>query len=226
MSSAGKPKLFLDLDGTLLDIEPKYCGLYRVAGERYGLRLLAPATYWKHRRSGLSERETLLLSNGDSPALGRYLAYWKRSIESRPYLTFDRVSVPRRTLVALAERFDLYVVTMRQGKRNLRWQLKSLGLTGYLSGVACRADLAARASRSSSDVAVKAALVRRFKPSAGRDVIVGDTELEASVGEELGLEAALVSSGIRTRAILLSASRSGAKVFASLTGAARHLLAH
>jgi beta-phosphoglucomutase-like phosphatase (HAD superfamily) len=223
MSSVERPKLFLDLDGTLLDIEAKYCALYREAKDRYGLKILSPQVYWQNRRKKLSEREILLLSNPAGSALDNYINYWRRNIEAKQYLSLDKLSITRQTLIHLVQRYDLYVVTMRQRKANLLWQLRTLGLTRYLTSVACRADLPL-SMRQSNEVIAKTALISRFKTSPRRDVLVGDTELEGAVGDGLRLRTYLISSGIRSRASLGAMASSKIRVFTSLNSVARFLL--
>lgn len=189
--------IFLDLDGSLLDVAPRYHRLHSDFVSRLGGRPLEPAEYWEAKREGTRE-PALLARTGLSPeAAARADAARLRWIEGRRYLRLDRPwSWTLPVLQDLVRRAPLVLVTLRRRPDRLRRQLGILGLLPFFERVV--------AAPGDGTPEAKARLVREagFTDLSG-SVFVGDTEVDVASGRALGLRtAALSAGGLRTAARL------------------------
>ena len=188
--------LYLDLDGTLIDIRLRHYRAYSEAVSSLGGTPLPRRAYWARRRRGSSS--PALLGEVEDTYRERFLAQWLVRIESPPYLRLDTL-IPgtRRALAALAESYDLTVVTLRRDWGCLIEQLSRLGLMDFVSTVY---------GRGSSDQAnSKANLIRLAGSRAdARSIVVGDSEEDIRCARELGLASVCVTSGVRNHRYLAS----------------------
>jgi phosphoglycolate phosphatase-like HAD superfamily hydrolase len=196
----GTPRLFLDLDGTLLDVVGRYHRLHCDSVSRLGRIPLDLEAYWELKRDRTPEPEILMRTGVSSEAARRSAASRLRSIESKRYLRLDRPwpwTVP--ILEELARLAPLVLVTLRRQPDRLRWQLDELGLSPYFDRVLARAG--------DGTPEEKAALIRDqgFAQLAG-SVLVGDTEADISSGRALGLTTVAVASGLRNTSRLADGS--------------------
>ncbi len=188
--------IFLDLDGPLLDVSPRYHRVHADLVLRRGGRPLAPEAYWQAKRDRVAEQQ-ILEGAGLSPQRAAEAAAARlRCIESRRYLRFDRPwpwTVP--TLATLAQKAPLLLVTLRRRGDLLAWQLRELDLLRHVGRVV--------AGPGDGTVEAKARLVREagIAPPPG-SLIVGDTEIDVASGRALGLRTVAVRSGIRSDAQL------------------------
>jgi phosphoglycolate phosphatase-like HAD superfamily hydrolase len=182
--------LILDLDGTLLDVRARHYAVYAGLLEQMGGRPLAEPAYWRCRRAGLAAGDLLR----DLPPAGRdeFRRGWLDRIEKPEALALDRLyrgAVP--TLESLAKEHQLVLITLRHDARTLHCQLKSVGLTEYFEavisppepGVSRKADLWAR----EGDAEVR---------------VVGDSETDIELANDLGAECVCVTHGLRSARFL------------------------
>jgi phosphoglycolate phosphatase-like HAD superfamily hydrolase len=188
--------IFLDLDGTLVDVARRYHRLHGAFVVSQGCRPLRFADYWPAKRERVPEPE-LMQRAGLSPEAADWAATSRlRWIEDQRYLRLDRPwswTVP--VLDDLARRAPLVLVTLRRYPDLLHWQLGRLGLTPYFQRVL--------AGRSNGKPEAKARLIRKEEfPGLERSVFVGDTEVDIASGQALGIRTVAVASGLRTTAHL------------------------
>jgi len=186
------PRIFLDLDGTVVDVLPRYHRLHEDVVRRSGGEPLGEAEYWRAKREGVPELDLLARAGLVPGAAAHAAALRLRRIESRRYLALDRLwpwTVP--TLEALSRLAPLVLVTLRQHPERLEWQLGHLGLGRFFERVV--------AGRGDGTLEAKARLLRE----AGLDgpegsVLVGDTEIDVASGKALGLRTIALRCGIRS----------------------------
>jgi phosphoglycolate phosphatase-like HAD superfamily hydrolase len=186
----GSAPIYLDLDGTLVDVQEKYCRLHMDIAKGLGFQPTPPDRFWAQKRRG-APLETIL-SDWDEPARRAYNRLWLTSIEAPDYLRIDKL-VPgtREALEALTQSFRLVVVTMRRNGSELRRQLRELEIDDYLTAVIAAADY------PSADY-TKVQLLRLSGETNGqRAIVVGDSEADVQTAREIGAPAVCVLSGIR-----------------------------
>ncbi|HKH43104.1 MAG TPA: HAD family hydrolase [Thermoanaerobaculia bacterium] len=190
------PFIFLDLDGTVLDVLPRYHRLHCDAVRRAGGEPLDEGEYWQAKREGIPELDLLARTGLAPPAAARAAEVRLRRIESRRYLALDRLWPWTETVLnALARIAPLVLVTLRHHPGRLGWQLGRLGLSGSFERVV--------AGGGDGTPEAKARLLR----DAGLgglegSVLVGDTEVDIASGRALGLRTIALRCGIRSPASL------------------------
>ncbi len=191
----GVPVLYLDLDGTLLDVSERYYRLHCHLASVLGHRPLARGLFWAGKRRALPL--DALLPDWDEDSRQEYGRRWLVDIESPPYTRFDRV-LPgvRASLVPLAREAELVLVTLRRDGQELRRQLVRLGMHHWFSRVLAAGD------RGPGKM-TKAQLLQDAEPGHARNaIVVGDSEEDVQTGRALGCPVVAVLTGIRERPFL------------------------
>jgi phosphoglycolate phosphatase-like HAD superfamily hydrolase len=189
------PVLYLDLDGTVLDIRERYYRLHCRIAVDCGYGPLPDDTFWARKQS----RADLgaLLPDWDEPARAEYGRRWLADIELPAYTQFDRlVPEARESLLWLAPKFGLVLVTLRRDGRELRRQLRRLGVGALFSRVVVRGD------HGGMDL-TKAQLLRlTVSPDERPCAFVGDSEEDFRAARSLGSPFVAVLTGMRDRTFL------------------------
>lgn len=180
--------LFVDLDGTLIDVFGRYHQLHvDLVSEVGGTVPIGREAYVAAKRSGRSEARIVQTCFETSHGLRTYLAKRELQIETPHYLRLDR-PYPWTvvTLRRLRRGCGIHLVTARRSRENLDVQLRELGLDGLLDSVTTASD------------GDKVSAIRTH-PVYRRDraAIVGDTELDVTTGQMLGIPTIAVACGLR-----------------------------
>lgn len=192
------PFVLLDLDGTVLDVLPRYHRLHCDAVRSAGGDPLAETEYWQAKREGVPELDLLARTGLAPEAAARAEESRLRRIESPRYLALDRLWPWTETaLDALGRLAPLVLVTLRRHPGRLGRQLGRLGLDRFFARVV--------AGGGDGTPEAKAGLLR----DAGLgglegSVLVGDTEVDVASGRALGLRTIALRCGIRSPARLAS----------------------
>lgn len=184
-------RIFLDLDGTLLDILPRYHRLHSDFVLRRGGRPLDAAAYWRLKRECMPEAAILEQTGLEPEAIREVLGERARWIESRAYLRYDRTwPWTAATLATLSRLAPLVLVTVRRHRDRLLWQLGELGLRECFHRIV--------SGSGDGTTEAKASLLRGSRlPIQPGAVLVGDTEVDLASGRALGLRTVAVACGIR-----------------------------
>lgn len=189
-------RIFLDLDGPILDVAERHHRLHCDVVLPRGGRPLDREAYWQAKRDQVPEPR-ILARAGLSPADAADAAAERlREIETSGYLRFDRAWPWAASVLAELARFaPLVLVTLRRHPDRLARQLDELGLRGWFDQVAAGAGDGTPES--------KAALLRAAGwGGAAGSVLVGDTEFDIAGGKALGFRTIALHCGIRSPARL------------------------
>jgi phosphoglycolate phosphatase-like HAD superfamily hydrolase len=210
-SSSNASPLALDLDGTLLDAQPRQVEAMVASIELAGgTGAVNRDEFWDLKREGLATHEALVRLGVDAALAERAARHWAESIEDPRWLNLDRLlpGVPE-VLAAHAEAGDRpLILTARQHEDRVRAQVASLGLLRWCAAVAVVSPLGAAEEKA-------AELVAR-----GCRGLVGDTESDARAAEQAGVAFAAVTTGQRSKEFLRG---HGLAAFDSLAEALRAL---
>lgn len=181
--------LYLDLDGTLVDVRRKHYAAYVDTLRELGVAPVAAHEYWRRRREGASNAD--LLREAAGPCDPRFLERWVDRVESPDYVRLDSL-IPgaRSTLASLRRSFELVLVTMRRDRVALDEQLDDLALTRLLSDIYCR--------DGSPDERKTHLIGRHTSAVAPGSAVVGDSDDDVEAARELGIASICVSSGVRS----------------------------
>lgn len=193
-----KHTIYADLDGTILDTKKRHYSVYSGILRKHGYKPLNISEYWRLKTAGKTYKEILKRSNAQRIA-GVFRAEWLHSIEKKEYIALDLLQrSAKKSLTALLP-FRLVLVTLRQKRRNLIWQLERLGIKDHFSAI-----LSAPPSRSRQPWKQKANLIKKDNQNNRKGIfIIGDTEADVLAGRLLKIPAIVVTSGIRNSKWLL-----------------------
>lgn len=184
--------LFLDLDGPLLDVSPRYVALHQALCAQRGWRALEGEQYWALKRARQPERRILALVTQED--VEPYLEQWRACIEDDAWLAHDVLQPGVLGLLDALRgggRWRLVLATLRARREGLERQLERLGL-------ARRLDAVLQAPHTPGDEQAKARLLAQVPtPWLEGGAIVGDTEVDVLAGRAHGLRTYAVSCGIR-----------------------------
>jgi phosphoglycolate phosphatase-like HAD superfamily hydrolase len=190
--------LYLDLDGTLIDVSDRYYRIYKEVVLSIEGNPLEKSEYWGLRRQGVPESKLFsqLRPFKESSDL---LVLRSKKLEAAEYLKYDQL-VPGalETLNFLKARAQLVLVTLRKAVTELRQQLQTLGLSSFFDQVLYPNQ------RVDDHATSKAALISQnpwFKIKGS--LIVGDSEADILAGRLLSIKSIAVLSGIREREVLV-----------------------
>lgn len=191
-------RLFIDLDGTLLDVSEKYYRIY-LSGITDASTRLSKFQFWEMKRSEMKDEEiygvTGHILTDDTTALKAEL------LEKDEYLGMDKVHdgvLP--FLNEIKDKHELVLVTVRKDSEALNRQLDRSGLCDFFTAILCTGPLAA----GQKGYEKKIKLIQDRFP--GLDVkatyIIGDTEADIKCGRQLGIKTVGVLSGLRNYAAM------------------------
>jgi len=186
--------LYLDLDGTLVDVKRRHYLAYARAAASVGLEPVSLREYWRRRRRGSS---TMELAPADEERRATFLETWLAEVESAENLRLDTmIAGARRALSELGARYELALVTLRRDWGSLMEQLSWLGLADSFSAVYSR-------GRSEGCGSSKAYLIELATMELDeRSLVVGDSEEDVRAARQVGLGCVSVTSGVRGRRYL------------------------
>lgn len=185
-------KIFLDLDGTLLNVKHKCYMVYSNTLSYGGFHTIPISTYWKMKRNKVSEREIVLRTTTTIFAK-YYEEKFKFLIETMDYLVLDSVyDKVYKVLNKLFYTHDLYLVTSRHNKPNLDRQLLYFDLHKYFKHIYSAGETEIK----------KADLIKNEIVDTSNCIIIGDTEEDIETGKLLGIRTAAVTSGVREKRLL------------------------
>jgi len=196
MSRNLRQLICIDLDGPILDVSERYYRVYSDTLNLIGIAPLNKESYWRLKRSRVSELEILARSGtADNDLIKEDLDARAKRIESAEYLLFDHLwPGTHETLRVLRSQTALVLVTMRKSKELLDRQLDGLKVLDAFDCI-----LVAGAAAAADDHGQqKAEMVRNcYRNEDFAGWFVGDTELDIQSGRLLGLRTAAITFGIR-----------------------------
>jgi phosphoglycolate phosphatase len=185
-------KIFLDLDGTILDVKFRCYSVYSDLLLWKGYRCLDIEEYWTWKREGISESE--IVSKTTPPTfVESYLEERTVLMWAMEYLILDTVfDGVYDILNRWSDVHDLYLVTLRRDRDILDSQLHFFNLYSYFKAI----------YNDSLGEKEKVNLIKHeiFNPS--NCVIVGDSETDIKAGKVLGIQTIALTSGVRSENVL------------------------
>lgn len=182
--------IFIDLDGTLLDISSKYYLAHMIAAKKFNIKALSFKRYWILKRKKITENEIMKI-DVNSNKYKLYEKERKKLLEDEDVLTQDVLfpGVPQ-LLKNLKKKNKLYLITLRNEKNALKNQLIRLNIKSYFNQVLSYPP-------GKKPVETKISMIRNIGFHL-EDMIIGDTEADIAAGKKLGIRTIAVASGIRT----------------------------
>ena len=191
--------IFIDFDGTLVDIAPRHYRVYKKCVKELGGTPLDKEEYWKKKRANVSWDELLPLSGLGIDKKDAYLKLFIDRIESQEELGADELFKDSlRTLEQLrANGNKLYLLSLRRNAAALDWQIEHLGIRHLFEKI-----LSGHSDTKEGTLLKKADIVRQTVDNPSEVVIIGDTEADIAAAQQLGATSIALMSGIRNEEFL------------------------
>lgn len=192
-----KKTIFIDLDGTILDVSERIYQVYKDILRGHNKQYLSKKSYLKLKREKVPI-EKILKSTGAENILLRFKKDWGEEIESLHYLGLDKVSRPKKkTLLDLKNNYRLILVTLRNHPRRVFGQLKSKKIDKIFDKVLISPGISQNPKWK-----LKYNLIKKYGNYNKDSIIIGDTETDVLTGKKLGIRTVAVVKGMRDRKFL------------------------
>lgn len=189
-----KKNVFIDLDGTLIDIAPRHYRVYEACVCSYGGKALPLDKYWQFKRNDTSWSDILLLSGVDVSLEGDFLKLFISKIESPEELSQDRLFADSLgTLEKLRDRHNLYLLSLRRNDLALNQEIDELGIRRFFKQI-----LSGHSETKSGTLTKKAEIIRSIGVDPQSVVVIGDTEADIVAAQDIGATSIALRSGIRS----------------------------
>lgn len=189
--------IFLDFDGTLVDIKERHHTVYTLCVKAFGGIPLNIDTYWDLKRRDTLWSDIIIRSKLSLDIEKDFLALFVEYIEDIEMLKKDRLFGDALAFIDhVAQDYNVYLVSLRRHHDHLMEQLEYLSIehrfTAVLSGH----------SETKRGVLTKKAEVIRGVDGYSEGIIIGDTEADIVAGTHLNILSIALTTGIRDISLL------------------------
>ena len=176
-------KIYIDLDGTVVDVYDRYCGILNEYLAPQGLSI-PREDYIRMRHDGVNEKDMPHLLLGREADFEDYHQFKHQRLESPQWLATDRIIGDVNLLKDYPCKFVL--ITQRNNKENALTQIANLGLDKVFDEIVVVKPLAGGNS--------KAEYLR--DKTTPYDCIIGDSKTELECARILGIKGCFVPTGL------------------------------
>ncbi len=192
-----KPIIFIDFDGTLIDISKRHYKVYREIVNQLNGQSLSYSTYWILKRNNTKWpdilKKSLVHPNNYSLFVNKFIS----RIELEKNLSLDLVfPYAHKALDLLYNSYYLYLTSLRHSMLKIMKQLNNLGLKKYFKKIIISPN-------KENIITIIDKLIRKTNNySEMKNLIAGDTEDQVIIGKRLGIVSIVFLSGIRNKRFL------------------------
>lgn len=193
--------IFIDFDGTLVDIAPRHYRVYKKCVEKMGGTPLDRKKYWELKRDNISWNELLPMSGLEVNNRDDYLKLFIDRIELLEELYRDELFVDSlSTLKKLSSNGNkLYLLSLRRNSDALDKQIEKLGIGRFFEKI-----LSGHSDTKEGTLLKKADIVKQAIDNPEDSIIIGDTEADVAAAQQLNATSIALLSGIRSKEFLKS----------------------
>ena len=193
--------IFIDFDGTLVDIAPRHYRVYKKCVEKMGGTPLDQKKYWELKRDNISWDELLSMSGLEASKKGDYLKLFIDRIESLEELYRDELFVDSLSALKKLSSNDnkLYLLSLRRNSDALDKQIEKLGIGCFFEKI-----LSGHSDTKEGTLLKKADIIKQTIDNPGDSIIIGDTEADVAAAQQLNATSIALLSGIRSKEFLKS----------------------
>ena len=218
--------LFLDLDGTVLDVRRRHYAAYVSVCEMRDVKgtPIPEAEYWHWRRESKPVSDIIKASKVFPTKHRLYQERFDERLEVPELLLLDEPRTGVETFLGkVYTKTPICLVTLRRDKEALESQLASLGLSKYFASVLAGAPPTPRRPEKGLRGRHKAQLIRaRYKLLPTDALYIGDTETDVEAARALGFDVFLVEGGHRHKPRQIKADPD--RIVADLPASLKHVL--
>ena len=184
--------IFIDLDGTLLDIESRYLNLFQYMCKIFKINKINSSEFWQQKRGGETNIQILSRLEYNKNLINNFQNKWVSLIEENFWLEFDSLQIDTVDFLnmLIEKKYKIFLLTGRNNRQSLLQQLKKLGINHYFESI-FNVD-------TSEMVAQKKYFLDVHKP----EFFIGDSESDYSACKNSGIKFFCVSNGFRNKIFL------------------------
>ncbi len=218
--------LFLDLDGTLLDVKKRHYAVYvevLAMGDLRGVPI-PEKEYWGHRIENKPVDDILRKSRLFPTKFTLFKQRFVERLETPEMLAMDNVREGVETALGkIYTKTPIVLVTQRKDPEELESQLVSVGLRKYFATVLSGRPEERRRATPDARWQHKAELVKkRYRILPTEALWIGDTENDVKSAKSLGFEVWLVEGGHRTKELQMKADPD--RIVADMSAGLKYML--
>lgn len=185
MSKRNKLNIFIDLDGTILDVRKRHILLYQQLCEQLTINIISDKLYWDKKREKLLPNEIYVKGLQE-----KYTELFRNKCEDVDLLNLDVIYEGLYPLLQqYSKKYNLVVCTKRHSRKNLINQLEKLNIYKLFTQVI-----------NTNSSKVQAITQHGYTKD---DWIIGDTEEDISTAKILVLKSIAVTWGLRSKNFLM-----------------------
>jgi len=187
-------KIFFDLDGPILDVSKRYYRVFRdVCPDNVAIN---KKDFWKLKQNKTSWKVIFKKAKVDIKE-DKFKKLWMDRIETKDYLGLDVLQPKaKRVLFNLSKKYPLFLLSLRQSKTNLYWQVDKIGISKYFKKIIyCK-------HKKEFPWSVKAELIRKYLSKDELALVVGDSEVDIKAAKLSKVRSIGITSGIRSPKLL------------------------
>lgn len=201
--------LFIDLDGTMLDVRQRHYATYLEVLQMPDMRgvPIPEREYWGLRIENKPVNEILKRSRLFPTKFKDFVTRFEERLESPDMLGLDALRPGIETALGkLYTKTPIVLVTQRRDGEALESQIASLGLKKYFVTILSGAPKRGRRADPNLRSKHKVQLIKdRYKLPPTEAVYVGDTETDVKVARTFGWEVYLIEGGHRKKELQMKA---------------------
>lgn len=181
-------RVYLDLDGTVINIFFRYCGVLNEYLSRYSKKSVGLDIYKIAKRAGMSESEIAFKYANTIIDVEHFKAYRRKRLEDLDWLNTDILILNVELAKQMIREFDLRMelLTLRRNKENCIVQLKWLNIFDIFSEIHI---LSPNESENPKFDYIKAI-------NSKGNFIIGDSPLDMACSKQNGCTGLFVDSGL------------------------------
>ena len=218
--------LFLDLDGTVLDVRKRHYAAYVSVCEMRDIKgtPMPEAEYWHWRREAKPTQDIIKASKVFPTKHKLYQQRFDERLEVPELLLLDELRPGVATFLGkVYTKTPICLVTLRRDPEALESELASMGLRRYFASVLAGAPPIPRRPDKTVRGRHKAQLIRdRYKLLPTDALYIGDTESDVQAARTLGFDVFLVEGGHRHKPLQIRSDPD--RIVADLSAALKHML--
>ena len=186
--------IFVDLDGTLLDIESRYLNLFEYICKIFQINKISSSKFWQQKRVGETNIQILSRLQYDENFSSDFQNKWVSLIEENFWLGFDSLQIDTVDFLncLIEKELKIFLLTGRNNRQSLIQQLKKLGIHHYFENIFN--------VETSEMVAQKKFHIEEYRP----EFFIGDSEFDYFACKNSTTKFFCVSNGFRNKIFLES----------------------
>lgn len=190
-------QIFLDFDGTLVDVQSKYYFIYQEFVEAYKGKTMATAEFWDMKKNMDDPSEIIKRSQLTNASAQDLKDFTIARIEQKEALSKDTLlENATQVLATLNQEHSLVLISMRRNYDNLLAQLQELKIAHFFDKVISPFHSGYGKTKLPKYEAIKA---YSYQHPA---LIVGDSGMDIKSGNALEIFSCATLSGIRNKKVL------------------------